>query len=186
MKVLPAVALGLTLILAPAMRAHDLQDNRATLVLRDNSHVSLTLYIPNADALHAALAPQKPIAEFMMVYSAMKPELLQKELLRAQAKFQAETRLYQASGKELPLENWVWPDAKQVQAMLQQRIMQAMVDPAGHHEEPLEIRADANSREEITAVRIQFPEEFQRVLVVSYRPNQLWVEPKSWSPAIRF
>ena len=71
--------------------------------------------------------------------------------------------------------------------MLQQRIMQAMVDPAGHaHDEPLKIHADANSREEITAVRVQFPEEFQKVLVVSYRPNQLWVEPKSWSPAIRF
>jgi hypothetical protein len=36
------------------------------------------------------------------------------------------------------------------------------------------------------AVRIQFPEEFQRVLVVAYRPSQLWVEANSWSPAIQF
>lgn len=168
-------------------RAHDLQENRATLVLRDGGHLSLTLYIAYADALRAVLAPQRPAEEFLMVYSAMKPELLQKELVRAQTKFQSSTRLYLASGRELALTNWAWPDARQVQAALQQRIMQAMVDPAGHaHDEPLEIHAEANSREEIMAVRVQFPEEFQKVLVVSYRPNQIEVDPKTWSPAIRF
>lgn len=177
----------LALVWARGAGAHDLQDNRATLVLRDGLHVSVTLYIAYADALHLALAPQMPPEEFLVAYSAMKPELLQKELFRAQTRFQSATRLYLATGKEIPLTNWIWPDARQVQAMLQQRIMQAMVDPAGHaHEEPLEIRADGNSREEITEVRVQFPEEFRKVLVVSYRPKQLWVEPKSWSPAIRF
>jgi hypothetical protein len=178
--------LGL-LLAAAGSPAHDLQDNRATLVLRDGNHLSVSLYLAYADALHAALAPQRPVDEFLVAYSAMKPELMRKELLRAQAKFQSATRLYLASGRELALTNWIWPDAGQVQAMLQRRIMQAMVDPAGHaHEEPLEVHADANSPEEITAVRVQFPEEFQKVLVVSYRPKQQWVEPKSWSPAIRF
>jgi hypothetical protein len=117
----------------------------------------------------------------------MRPELLQKELTRAQTKFQAATRLYLSAGRELPLTNWTFPDAAQVQAMLQQRIMQAVVDPAGHaHDEPLEVHAEANSPEPVTAIRVQFPEEFQKVLVVAYRPSRLWVEPKSWSPAINF
>lgn len=175
------------LLLITGAVAHEIQDNRATLVLRDGNHLSVTLYLAYADALHLALAPQQPAEEFLVAYSAMRPELLQKELLRAQARFQSETRLYLATGKEIPLTNWAWPDAKQVQAMLQQRIMRAVVDPAGHaHDEPLEIHADANSQEGITAVRIQFPEEFQKVLLVWYRPSQLWVEPKSWSPAIKF
>ena len=181
------LAMALPLVLVPNAAAHELQENRAALVLRDGTHLSVTFFIAYADALHLALEPQRSEQEFLAMYSAMEPELLQKELLRAQAKFQATTRLYLATGTKVALTNWIWPDAKQVQAMLQQNIMRAIVDPAGHaHEEPMEIHADANSQEEITAVRIQFPEEFQTVLVVSYRPRQLWVEPQSWSPAIKF
>ena len=169
------------------VQAHELQDNRATLVLRDQTHISVTLYLSYGDALHLAIAPESPLPQFWMMYSAMSPDRMQRVLARAQARFQASTRLYLATGKELPLTNWVFPDVKQVQAMLQHRVMQAMADPAGHsHDEPLEIHADANSPEPVTSVRIQFPEEFQKVLVVAYRPSQFWVEPKSWSPAIKF
>ena len=173
--------------IAAVASAHELQDNRATLVLRDQTHLSVTLYLAYGEALHLTLAPQRAMGDFLMVYSAMRPDVLQKELSRAQARFQNGTRLYLAAGKELSLTNWSFPDAKAVQAMLQQRIMQSMVDPVGHaHDEPLEIHADANSPEPVTSVRIQFPEEFQKVLVVAYRPSQLWVEPNSWSPAIKF
>ena len=53
--------------------AHELEDNRATLVLRDDNHVTLTLFINYVDALHAALAPGQPLPAFLLVYSAMKP-----------------------------------------------------------------------------------------------------------------
>lgn len=175
------------LLFLTAASAHELQENRVTLVLRDHSHLSVTLYLGYGDALRLALAPQRPAQEFLVVYSAMRPDLLQKELQRAQAKFQASTHLYLSMGREVPLTNWIWPDAKQVQAVLQQRIMQALVDPNGHaHEEPLEIRAEAHAGAEILTARIQFPEEFQKVLVVAYQPTQLWVEPKSLSAPIRF
>jgi len=148
----------LTLLLAPVLAAHEIQDNRATLVLRDKTHVSVTLYVAYADVLHAALAPQRPLPEFLMVYSTLKPEDLQRQLQRAQTRFQASIRLYSQSG-EVVLGNWVWPDAKQTQSMMQQRIMQAMVDPAGHaHDQPMEIRAEGVSPQEITTVRVQFPE----------------------------
>ena len=63
--------------------------------------------------------------------------------------------MYLASRKELPLTNWMFPDAKQVQAMLQHRIMQAMADPAGHaHDEPLEIHADAISPEPVSEILV--------------------------------
>ena len=65
--------------------------------------------------------------------------------------------------------------------------MQAVVDPAGHsHEDPLEIHAEVVANVEITSVRVQFPEEFGKVLVVVYRPTQILVEPKTVSPVIRF
>ena len=169
--------------------AHELEENRATLVLRDKTHVSVTMYIAYSDALHRALMPQRPFASFLLIYSGVKTEDLQRELLRAQDKFQAETRMYLSPGpgREVVLTNWVWPDVKQVQRMLQQRIMSAMVDPNGHaHDTPVEIHADANAPHEITAVTVKFPEEFQRVLVVSYRPNQVWADSKALSPEIKF
>src|SRR5579871_2475662 len=93
-------------LLAPRAAGHELQENRATLVLRERGHVSVTLYIAYTEALYQALAPQRPYAAFLLVYSAMKPEDLQKELLRAQARFQSGTRVYASTGKEIPLSNW--------------------------------------------------------------------------------
>ena len=92
--------------------AHELQENRATLVLRDRTHVSVTLYVAYAEALQLALAPQRPLAAFLLVYSAMKPEDLQRELLRAQSRFESTTRLYGPAGAEVTLTNWRWPDLK--------------------------------------------------------------------------
>lgn len=187
MMLLRKLSLAAFFLLAGACMAHELEENRATLVLRDKTHVSVTLYVALADALRLALAPQKPLPEFLAVYSAMRPEDLQEQLVRAQSRFQSRVRLFLPAGGEVPLTNWVWPDARKVQALFQQRIMQAVVDPAGHsHEDPLEIHAEVVTPVEITSVRVQFPEEFGKVLVVGYRPTQIWVEPKTVSPAIRF
>jgi hypothetical protein len=181
------VCFALLLPFAIPAQAHDLQANRATLVLRDDTHVSITLYVSYAEALHAALAPQQTMAEFLTMYSAMNPQALQRELLRAQARFQAGTKLYLADGQPVAVTNWFWPNPGEVQAVLQMRMMRAMVDPDGHaHDEPIEIRADANAPEKIVGLRVQFAPEFQKLLLVWYRPTQTWVEPDTWSPAIRF
>jgi len=178
---------ALLLSLGTRLQAHELLANRATLVLRDDTHVSMTLYIAYADALHAALAPRQTTAEFLTMYSAMNLQALQKELTRAQVLFQAGIKLYLPSGQPIALGNWIWPDPHQVQSMIQQRIMQAMVDPTGHaHDEPLEIHVDANAPQKVVALRAQFPVQFQQVLVVWYHPSQVWVVPNTWSPALRF
>jgi len=175
------------MLVATQTPAHEIQENRALLVLRDDTHIAMTLFVAYIDALHAVLAPQRSASEFLVMYSAMNPESLQKELVRAQTRLQSGTKLYLANGTQVQLSNWIWPDVRQVQAMMQQYIMQAVVDPTGHaHFEPLEVHADANAREAITAVNIQFPQELRRVLVVSYRPSQVWVEPSLSSPAIKF
>ena len=171
---------------ALTLTAHEVDDNRANLILRDKTHVSLTLFLDFTTVLHQALAPQRTYSAFLVVASAMKPEDFAKDLQRAQAKLQAATHLYGPAG-ELPLTHWTWPDAKQVQAQFQQLVMQAMVDPAAHtHQPPLEVHAEAVSVQEIGGVKIQFPEEFQKVLVVAYKPTQVWLERKAVSPQIRF
>jgi hypothetical protein len=174
-------------MLAANSGAHELEANRLTLVLRDRNHLSLTFFIDYTEALHRALSPRRPFHEFVLVYSAMKPEDLRAELLRAQARFQADTRLTLAAGKPVAVTNWRWPDADRVQAMLRERAMQAVVAPGDHaHAAPVEIHAEVTSTDDIGSLAIRLPEELQRVLVVSYRPSQRWVEANKRSTEIGF
>ncbi len=132
--------------------------------------------------------PQREYGAFLLVYSAMKPEDLKIELLRAQAKFEAGIRITPKSpGPLVTLKaaGWNWPDIKKVQTMLQQQVMQAMVD--GHvHDTPTEIHADLVSAREIVSVTVRFPEEFQKVLLVTYRPHEVWVDTGAPSAEVKF
>ena len=166
---------------------HELTDNRATLVLRDNTHIAVTLYLNYLDALHRALAPSRTPQEFALSFAAMPLAQLQVALSQAHGRFAAATRLAHAGGGGIALSNWGWPDAARVQAMLRAQAMQTVVAPDAHvHEQPTEIRAEAIASAPINAVTLRFPQEFQRVLVVSYKPNQVWVDPTSTSPRIIF
>lgn len=178
--------IGVAMMVGASASGHELEDNRATLVLRDQRHLSLTVYLSYPEALHRALAPEREFAAFLLIYSAMKPEDFQKQLLRAQSRFQSGVHVYLPED-EAPLVNWSWPDAKTVQAMLQQRIMKAMVDPNIHaHEPPVEVHAEVNAAQGIAAARVRFPQEWRRVLLVWFRPSQQWLEGSATSPAMKF
>ena len=155
--------------------AHELQANRLTLVLRERNHLAMTFFINYADALHRALAPQQAFQDFVLVYAAMPPEDFQKNLQRAQDRFQAGTHLTLLTGKEARITQWTWPAAARVQASLQEQAMQLMVAPQDHlHEEAVEIRAEIVDRRDIgslASLTLRLPVEFQKVLVVSYRPR---------------
>lgn len=172
-------------------RGHELTENRATMVLRDDTHVSLTFYIDYPDVLNAVLAPKKSHREFLLMYSAMKPEDFQKQMLLAQSKLQAETRATLNGGKEAIVTGWVWPDSARVQTMIQQEVMESMVGgvanpPAHAHAAPTEIHATITHDAPIKIANIQFAEAFGKMLLVSYRPKQIWVAPKKASSPIRF
>ncbi len=189
-----AFALGAVLSRSVALDArsdigafHELTDNRATLVLRDQTHVSVTMYLNYTDALHRVLAPQRTMTEFVVAYSTMPRPALRVGLQKAQTRFIAQLRLASASGGDVVLRNWSWPDAAAVRDMLQQQMMQAVVAPEDHaHQPPKEIHVDANASLPIAAMTARFPMEFQRVLVVSYKPSQVWVDPAVPSPRISF
>lgn len=187
---MPVIRLVLALLLSvlniSAVCAHEIESNRATMVLRDPTHVSLTLYVRYSDVLYRALATGRSHEEFLLACSAMKPDDFLRQVLRAQARLQLATKAV-LDGKEAAIAGWVWPDAARTQAQLRQRVMEAMVGSGAHvHEQPLEIRADITSDKEIKSVNIQFAEEFGKILVVSYRPAQVLVEEKQLSPMIKF
>jgi hypothetical protein len=173
-------------LMAMACAAHELADNRATLVLRDRNHLTLTVYLSYPEALHQVLLPQREFAAFLLIYSSMDAGQFEKQLARAQRRFQAQIHVF-VPDHEATLSGWSWPDAKTVQAMLRERVMRAMADPNVHaHEPPVELRAEAVAPQEVAAARVQFPREWQRVLLVWYRPSQQWVEGLTLSTVLRF
>lgn len=179
-----------TLLACLTATAHDLQESRAQLVLRDPTHISVTLYLNYPEILRQVLSPGRDLASFLVMYSAMKPEDLRQQLLKAQSRLQADTHILAKSGpgsppRELTLGNWIWPDQREVQAMFQQLVVQSVV--GDHlHLSPAEIHADANGPLPISSVTVILPEQFQKVLVVSYRPRQVWVGRDLPNPDIRF
>ena len=188
------VCCAATLLLAKSSWSHELPTNRLTLVMRDATHVSLTFYIDYPSALHRALAPQQTLQQFELMASAMPPAEFQKALLKAQAKFSAGTQLTlrrknksAAQATPLTVTHWQWPDAKSAQVLLRQRAMHSLVGAAEHPmETPFEIRAEATSTGAITSLEVRLPEEMSKVLVVSYRPQQAFAEPRSAGVLVKF
>ena len=182
-------ALALLLTLTSHAEAHELQDNRATLVLRDDQHLALTLFVDYPRVLHQILAPKSTLQEFILVHSAMQPRDLSAQLLVAQRQLQNDTRLMMSNGKAADLARWIWPTSSNVQKLLQQLAMKAVVAPNDHaHAMPMEIRAEAKAtrRSDFGAVTLRLPAALNQVLVVSYQPRQVWLKPNAASPPIRF
>jgi hypothetical protein len=167
--------------------AHELQDSRATLVMRDGDHLSMTLYLNLPEVLHRAIAPERSFAEFVLVYSSMDAGKFGIAVEAAQARLADATRLVDDAGAEPARDVWIWPTAAQTQAELRMLAAQLLTAPAEPpHDDPVEVRAEFLTSRVTDGLVATFPPEFDRVLVVSYRPAQVWTAPGRPSPRIRF
>ena len=176
-RLLPYVAATLVLLLAPRLSAHELTENRATMVLRDQNHVAITLYLNYSDVLHRTLAPAQSFAEFVLAFAALSPEQFAAQLKMAQTRLQSQIKVLPRPATEASMRSWVWPAATSVQALLRDRAMQMLAAPNDHaHEPTLEVRVELQTTGRVSVVSAAFPPEFRRVLVVSYRPKQTWAE----------
>ena len=167
--------------------AHLIEDNRAKLVMREPSHLTLTLYIRYSEVLYQALAPGRTYTVFLMSCAAMKPDEFKRLVLHAQAHLESETRAVVNGVTTVPILGWQWPDPAQVQATIKQQVIEAMVgggEPT--HDAPIEIHADILSHKEIKDASLRFPPEFKSVLFVWYRPEQIRVAPKQFSKFVKF
>lgn len=182
-----SLGVGMGMVVAPA-HAHEVTDNRATLVLRDGGHLSLTLYLDYVAALHLALAPGRPLEEFMLTYAAMPAAEFEAAQAGAHRKFEQGVGVVLKAGTALTFQGWQWPQAAQVQQDLRTRAMQLLRRPgAAHsHAAPLEVRAELAAVQDFQSLTIRFPTELGKVLVVSYKPNQAWSDPTKPPPEINF
>ena len=178
---------ALCCLLGASSRAHEMPDNRLTLVLRDETHLSLSYFVDYTEALHQALAPKQTLQGFMLVYLAMKQSDFEVALTKAHAQLIVGTQLVLPTGEMLPIRNWQLPVAARVRALLQDRTMQMLTGGDDHaHPVAYEIRAEATSSRSIGSVSVRLPAELGKVLVISYQPRQAWVGPRATPVAIRF
>lgn len=182
------LCIGLLLgLLGAASGSHELPSNRLTLVLRDDTHLSLTYFIDYATTLHRTLAPEIALREFILVYSAMKQADFEAALSKAHARLSAGTRLALPNGEAVAIRNWRWPSSARARNLLQASAMQ-MLSGGGRHEHDAvhEVHAEAIPSRGIAALTIRLPEELGKVLVVSYQARQAWAEPRAAPTPIRF
>jgi hypothetical protein len=176
----------MTLLGCGAASSHELAENRATLVLRDQHHLALTLYVRYTESLHRALAPGKSYQEFLLAHAAMSPTEFERQLARGQTALTAGTAVL-INGDAAPIEGWSWPAPARVQALLRQQVMEAMVGNGAHiHEPVLEVRADIRHAKAIRNASVRFAPEFGKVMLVAYRPTQVLLDERQASPPIAF
>ena len=170
------------------LAAHELPGNRLTVVRRDELHLALTLFLDDGlQVLQRLLEPTRDLREFILAHAPMPPAQLQARLRQAARALDEGTRVTSLAGQAWKLSGWEWPEATQVSRLLQQRAMQAVVAPGEHaHDSAVELRAQAHTERAGASVSVTLPRSLGRVLVVSYRPSQIGVEPGSASPALRF
>lgn len=167
--------------------AHELQENRLTLVLHDKHHLVLIFWVNYVEILHRILAPQQTLEEFILVSASVPPEAFEKSLLQVQQMLENKILLMLPENKPVKITHWNWPEASQVQAMFRDRTMQTIVAPSDHHHgEFIEIHAEAYTAHNVKALNISLPPEVRPILVVSYQPEQVWMNPKIKSIQIKF
>jgi hypothetical protein len=177
----------LALLASSVVSAHELSENRATLVLRDKTHLTLTLYVALPELMYRTLGTGKSFGAFLIQYSALDPTSFQRELLRAQAQIEQGSHVFLEDGRPLRLGRWQWPDPAAAQAMLRERVMHETVGgDVDSHGDPAEIRAEAVAKRPIHSVSVQFPALLQQMLIVAYQPTQAWVSPGARSASIEF
>ena len=182
-----ALVAALAVLGAPQASGHELSENRATLIKREDRHLSLTLYLNYPAVLQRVLEPSENFAQFVVTYSALPPADFAARLQKAQALLQANVRLHGAGGDAPAKAQWRWPEQQAVQSEFRALAMQFLTEPnTPPHDDPVEVQADFLMNRNITAIRTDFPIQMQPVLVVSYAPRQAWATPKTPAPEFHF
>lgn len=162
-------------LFAAPVRSHELQANRLSLVLREPRHLALNFHIDYVQALLTESAAGRAPQEVLLHLVSLPLPALERELQRAHRSFEVATRLQASGGPALAATGWTWPPTARVQALLQERVMQAVVAAGEHvHAAPVEVQAEVLAAQPLRRLQLRTPAAFGAVLVVWYRPQQGW------------
>lgn len=159
-------------IFSPCM-AHELKENRASLILRNETTLFVTLYLDMPDALHKALAPERDAFEFMGYMSSLNNEDFSKQWLLAIRKLENGIHINAGSGESFKVTGINWGEPHTAQKLFQETIMRSVVEKNRHlHSEPYEVKFQINAKSPITSLNIEMPAALRPLTIVTNRIRQ--------------
>jgi hypothetical protein len=181
------MTLGAGLLSVNPGLAHDLADNRASLVLRESRHLSLTLHVRFTEMAWRALARDQGYGAFLTMCASLDEAAFADLVSRAVVRIESETRLAVNGTSAVVLQRWQWPESARLQSLVRQQVMEAIVAGSAHvHEPQIEVRADLVAQGPVREARLEPAVALGRLLLVWYRPVQAWVTPGQVLPVARF
>ena len=177
---------SVTFFMSAMVLAHELPDDRVTIVQREPTHLSITFYVDEVGLLHRLIAPKSSRSEFLLACAGAQPEQLRLRVQRAQASFERELQLL-AGGQTLAIAPLHWPLVNDTLRRLQDGAMATITTGSDHDRvQPVEITTDALSSTAFESVTFMTPPSLPKLLIVSYRPTQHRPTPESRAVVIDF
>ena len=166
--------------------AHELQNNRLTVILHEQHSVELVFRLDFAGLLQHAMAPQSSPQEFLVAVAAQPPEKIAPALAALQQQVEKGLML-KSRGAVLAVQHWRWPSAVMVQAVLREQLMANMVATAeSSSASALEVHADASDVLSIERVTLSLPEVIKPAVVVWYKTRQGVITTQSAEQTLEF
>ena len=172
--------------------AHEIQANRLTLIQRDTSHLSLRWQIDLISALQRTLEPKSEAVSFQVKLLSLPQTQFEAALKRTQSHIEKELELVIDKPKSkarirLTPKSWRWPKPSELRNHLQQLTAAAVLRQSGQlsgsdhdHPEFFEVTAElVEPAYDLSNMTIKTPEVLGKVMLVYYRPRQLWLDPKA-------
>jgi len=153
--------------------SHELNENRASLFLRNERQISVTFYLNLTEVLHKTLMPKQDRFEHTAKLAAMNEADFLKHYGDAKKLIESSVLLKAASGKKINVREWQWPEPKVAQKAIRELTMQSVVSSGQHlHENPIEVRLQIQSDESIDPLVLELPVSMKPMTLVASRPKQ--------------
>jgi hypothetical protein len=174
MRRLSALVCVIGVLAVASLQAHELQAHKLQLVLRDDRHLSLSLWLDIPHAMRRTLEPSSSTASFEMKYSAMPLPLFEKAWGQCISLWLEQWQLKNSAGIALSSPVWRWPDGATVQNQIKLQMMANLTGTAHAHTELTAVAGEVTASASLRSVGLQIPPSWQPLMVVHYKPSQHW------------
>lgn len=173
-SILQRTALPLVLFIASAAAlAHELPDDRVTIVQREPTHLSITFYIDEVALLNRIIAPKSSRTEFLLVFATLPSANFTTKIQQARDSFAAEIAIRDMNRRSLLISPLRWPTLIDTQRLVKESALALLATGSDHDKVTFsEINADATADEPLESIYFIKPRSLPELTGVSYRPLQ--------------
>jgi hypothetical protein len=181
-----ALISGCYLFAVAGLQAHELQQHKLQVVLRDDRHLSLSLWLDIPKAMQQTIEPNLTPAAFEMKYSAMPLRLFEKSWGECISLWRQQWQLTDGFGLAVAYADWRWPDGAALQSQIKLQMMANITGSAHTHPVLTPVAGEAVSGASLRSARLNMPPSWQPLMVISYKPSQQWISSPDKSVILKF